>query len=173
MRQVSAESSGATWGCSRVWQRCPSKGSVSVLKDRQPSALFARWFWLIYLPLGLFAALVGIKAIGLIGGWGNLVLVIFGAYALLAARLLMERKRLGVEVPPPAKIVAGVVVVAAVVLTGGVMFLVGWRRLGDGQGLMLLAVGGFLMITSATVSMFKLVDMAIRLLGKVGSSRRR
>lgn len=132
------------------------------MKHRKPSDLFARWFWLIYLPMGLFAALLLLKVIGLIHGSANLLLVVFGAYALLATRLLIERRRLGVEVPPSDKIVVGVGIVATVVMTGAIMFIVGWKRLGNGQGLMLLAIGSFLMITSITVPMFKLVDMAVR-----------
>lgn len=139
--------------------------------DHHAARLFARWFWLVYLPLGLLLASLLLLASGVFpkGAWPALVLL--AGYGVLATRLLLERRKRGLGVPAPRSIIIGIGSVAIVLLFGSMLFAVGMDRLSTDQGLVLAAAGGFLMILSVTVPAFRIVDVFARWLGKLFTKR--
>ena len=146
------------------------------MSKRDPVKLFARWFWFVYLPLGLTGALLLLAVSGFLPGKSKLLLIPFIAYSVVGARLILERRKLGFSIPAPAQVLVGIGSVAGMVLIGGLLFGVGWDRLGDGHGLFLVYLGGFLMVLSVTTPMFKLIDVLVRSGGRVlgrRSARRR
>ncbi|HVF12823.1 MAG TPA: hypothetical protein VNA87_07035 [Actinomycetota bacterium] len=131
-------------------------------RTKHPSALFIRWFWLVYLPLGLLSAGVLLMIFRVLPASMKWPLLLLGGYGLLAVRLLIERKRKGLSVPPPRNIVIGILSVAGLLVLGAILFVLGMGRLTTTEGLVLAGVGGFLMILSVTVPTFRLVDAALR-----------
>ncbi len=136
------------------------------------STLFVRWFWLVYLPLGLLAAGVLLVVFKVLPSDMKWPLLILGAYGLVAGRLLLERKRKGLSVPPPRSIVIGILSVTGLLVLGAILFALGMGRLTTTEGLVMAAIGGFLMIFSVTVPTFKMVDAALKWSGKLISKRR-
>ena len=126
------------------------------------SSLFVRWFWLVYLPLGLFASAVILRLFGVLPGGTTWILVVLGVWGLLAIRLLIERRRAGLGVPPPKSMVIGIGSIAAMTGIGALLLILGMGRLTTGQGLAMTAIGGFLMLMSVTLPTFRLVDSMIR-----------
>ena len=134
---------------------------------------FARWFWLVYLPIGLSIALLLIWLLGLMPGQLAIPLFLLIAYDAIAVRLLLERKKLGVSVPAPRQLIFGLASVAALVVVGALSFLLGWKRLAtNGQGLRLMGVGAFLLAFSITLPLFKAIDSSVRAFSRLLSRRR-
>jgi hypothetical protein len=142
-------------------------------QSRSQKRLFARWLWLVYLPIALSSALSLIWLIGLLPGQLAIPLFLLIAYDAIAVRLLLERKKLGVSIPAPRQLVFGLASIAALVVVGAISFLVGWKRLAtNGQGLRLMGVGAFLLAFSITLPLFKVIDSIFRGTGKILSRRR-
>lgn len=138
-----------------------------------PEALFVRWLWLVFVPLGLLAALLLLLPTGLLPNWATLPILILSAYSLLAVRLILERKKKGLSTPAPRWLLLGIGSIAGAALLGLALFILGWSRLSSsGQGQALLAVGVFLMILSITAPLFKVVDIGLRTTGKIVRKRR-
>lgn len=133
----------------------------------QTRGLFARWFWVVYLPLGLLVASILLMIFGVFPKRGIPGLVLLAAYGALATRLLMERRRKGLAVPPPRSIIIGIGSVTAILLIGSTLFVVGMNRLSEDQGLVMALAGGFLMIASVTIPAFKAVDSIARRIGRI------
>ena len=130
------------------------------------SSLFARWFWLVYLPLGLLIAFAILMITGVIPKGWFLGFALLGAYGAVATRLLLERRKKGLAVPPPRSIIIGIGSVVGILLIGSISFVVGMDRLSTNSGLFLAAFGGFLMLLSVTVPTFKIVDSLARRFGR-------
>ncbi len=126
------------------------------------SSLFVRWFWLVYLPLGLFASAVILRLFSVLPSGTTWILVVLGVWGLLAIRLLIERRRAGLGVPPPKSMVIGIGSIAAMTGIGALLLILGMGRLTTGQGLAMTAIGGFLMLMSVTLPTFRLMDSVIR-----------
>ncbi len=134
---------------------------------KNPDQLFARWLWLVYAPLGFLVAFLALLPFGILPGWMKWLLVPVVIYDGLAIRLLIERKKTGLEVPAPRKIVTGVTLFAALVIVGGVLLAIGISTLGSWQGLIVASIGGFLMILSVTAPLFKFLDVVFRAMGNL------
>ncbi|HEX2054196.1 MAG TPA: hypothetical protein VHJ78_10795 [Actinomycetota bacterium] len=64
-------------------------------------AIFLRWLWLVYLPLGLLSICLLLMVFRVLEG-GILWLVgVLAAYCVVPMRLLLETKRKGLELPKP------------------------------------------------------------------------
>jgi len=131
-------------------------------KRRVSSSLFVRWFWLVYLPLGLLPSAIILRLFGVLPNGTTWIIIILGIWGLLAVRLLMERRRAGLGVPPPKSTVIGIGSIAAMTGVGALLLILGMGRLTTGQGLAMTAIGGFLMLVSVTVPTFRLMDSIIR-----------
>lgn len=140
-------------------------------RPSQSSALFVRWFWLVYLPLGLLAAGMLLVLFQVLPSRMKWPLLVLGAYGLLAVRLLIERKRKGLSVPPPRNILIGILSVTGLLVLGAILFVLGMGRLTTTEGLVMAGMGGFLMILSVTVPTFRMVDAALRWSGRLISRR--
>lgn len=77
---------------------------------------------------------------------------------------------------PPANInrltasqraMAGIVAIAVLLLVGGILLVFGMGRLDSSLGLLLAAIGGFLMILSVTVPTFRLFDLLLRAVARL------
>ncbi len=62
---------------------------------------------------------------------------------------------------------AGIVAIAALLLVGGILLVFGMGRLDSSLGLLLAAIGGFLMILSVTVPTFRLFDLMLRAVARL------
>lgn len=132
-----------------------------------PPELFARWLWLVYLPLLLLAILIALKVFRVLPGWGTAPLVLLGLYSLIALRLLIERKKSGLGVPLPRRLMTGLAAISGILVLGVILFILGVERLSSSAGLAMALMGGFLMILSVTVPTFRFVDKILRFGGRV------
>jgi len=129
--------------------------------------LFARWFWLVYLPLGLLLAVFILFVAGLLPAQGIPALIFLAVWGLLAMRLIYERRRLGLYIPPPKTFVIWTAAVTGLVLGGGVLFWLGAGSLNTNTGVAMFILGGFLMILAVTAPAFKLIDFGFRRFGRM------
>lgn len=177
-------------------------------RQQDKRALFLRWLWLVYLPLGLLALALPLMFLEVLTGGVVWLVGLLAAYCVIPMRLLMETRRKGLELPrppgrsgaaaapvrrPPAaarprgpvstgrpsqppvppqirrrRAVAGVLGIGVMLGVGGLLFILGMGRASSGSlGLALIGIGGFLMLLSVTLPTFKIVDMAVRAIGRV------
>lgn len=129
--------------------------------------LFARWFWLVHVPLGLLLATFILFVTGLLPPSGIPALVFLSVWGLLAVRLIFERRRLRLYIPPSKSFVTWVAAVTGLVLTGGILFWIGAGKLNTNTGVVMFIIGGFLMILSVTAPAFKLIDFGFRRFGRI------
>lgn len=139
---------------------------IAMVHRSNPNDLFVRWFLVVYLPLGLLAIELALLPFGILPRWTMWLLVLLAAYAVLAVRLLIERKRTGLGIPLPRKIVFSLAALAAMLAAGLGLFVAGMGRLTTSRGLAMVFVGGCLMIFSVTVPAFRLVDILLRTSGR-------
>jgi carbon monoxide dehydrogenase subunit G len=138
------------------------------------SSLFARWFWLVYLPLGLLATVLLLVGAGIMPRPFRVpLLVATGIWSGLALRLLVERRRRRLTVPAPRSIVVGIGAVVLLAVVGAVLTWVGIGRVSTSAGLAMLLVGCFFMLMAVFAPMFKLVDSGFRLAARVLTRHRR
>lgn len=138
------------------------------------SSLFARWFWLVYLPLGLLATVLLLVGTGLMPRPLRVpLLAATGIWSALALRLLVERRRRQLAVPAPRSIVFGIGAVALLAVSGGLLTWIGIGRVSTSAGLAMLLVGCFFMLMAVFAPMFKLVDSGFRLAARVLTRRKR
>lgn len=64
-------------------------------------ALFIRWLWLVYLPLGLLVLGLPLVAFQVLTGAGVWVVGLLSVYCVIPMRLLLETRRKGLELPKP------------------------------------------------------------------------
>lgn len=64
-------------------------------------ALFIRWLWLVYLPLGLLALGLPLVFFQVVTGAGVWVVGLLSVYCVVPMRLLLETRRKGLELPKP------------------------------------------------------------------------
>ncbi len=64
-------------------------------------ALFIRWLWLVYLPLGLLLLGLPLVFFQVLTGAGVWVVGILSVYCVIPMRLLLETRRKGLELPKP------------------------------------------------------------------------
>lgn len=64
-------------------------------------ALFIRWLWLVYLPLGLLLLGLPLVFFQVLTGVGVWVVGILSVYCVIPMRLLLETRRKGLELPKP------------------------------------------------------------------------
>ena len=138
------------------------------------SSLFARWFWLVYLPLGLLVTVLLLVGTGLMPAPLRVpLLAATGIWSALALRLLVERRRRQLAVPAPRSIVVGIGAVALLAVSGGLLTWIGIGRVSTSAGLAMLLVGCFFMLMAVFAPMFKLVDSGFRLAARVLTRRKR
>jgi hypothetical protein len=131
------------------------------------NALFARWFWVVYVPLGFLAGLFVLLAAGFLPSWGVWILAAVGAWSLLAVVLLFERRRRGLSVPPPKSIVKGTAWVAGLAVAGSLFGWLGTGRLTSDTGVVMALVGAFLVTFAVLAPALKIVDLLLRRLGRM------
>jgi hypothetical protein len=137
-----------------------------------PSAtLFARWFWFVYVPLGLFVPLLLLTFAGLLPRLAVAGLMVLSVWSAAAVRLLFERSRRGLAVPVPKNLVGGLSWVTGLAATGAVLGWMGLARLSSDLGLLLGFSGVFLMVLALIAPAFKLIDVIIRSGAKTVISR--
>lgn len=129
---------------------------------RRNEELFTRWLLMVYLPLGLLCAGIILLMLGVLPRGMAPGLVVLAAWGLVAIRLLWERRRLGLEVPPPRSMVIGIGSIGVMALAGAILTWVGLDRLASTSGVVMLYSGGVLMLTALFAPAFKLLDLAIR-----------
>ncbi|MGH2773011.1 MAG: hypothetical protein ACRDIU_07750 [Actinomycetota bacterium] len=129
--------------------------------------LFARWFWLVYVPLALLVVSVVLKLAGMLPAWGNVVLILLALYSVLALKLLLERRKAGVGFGLPRPLVTGLAALSGILVLGITFFVLGVERLSTTGGLAMVLIGGFLMILSVTVPTFRMVDSILRFGGRL------
>lgn len=64
-------------------------------------AIFLRWLWLVYLPLGLLALSLVLMMLRMLEGGVLWLVGLLAAYCVVPMRLLLETKRKGLELPKP------------------------------------------------------------------------
>jgi hypothetical protein len=64
-------------------------------------ALFIRWLWLVYLPLGLLVLGLPLVFFQVVTGAGVWVVGLLSVYCVVPMRLLLETRRKGLELPKP------------------------------------------------------------------------
>lgn len=129
--------------------------------------LFARWFWLVYLPLGLLIVLFVLFITDALPAWGVPMLILLAGWGLLAVRLILERRRRGLEVPLPRSLLYGIATIAGLALGGALLVWVGLARVSTSVGVAFLLLGGFLMLVAVFAPAFKLVDIFVRSAGRL------
>jgi hypothetical protein len=152
---------------------------------------------IVYIPLGLLAMGFLLLIVGTLSGPAVWLLVILGVYCVVPVRLLLEWRRRGLPLPTPRgtpaprpsrpvapprtapppprasrltasqRAMAGLAAIAALLLVGGILLVFGMGRLDSSLGLLLAAIGGFLMILSVTVPTFRLFDIVLRAVGRL------
>lgn len=70
---------------------------------RSKQALFIRWLWLVYLPLGLLAVTLPLAFLGVLSGGPVWLVGLLAVYCVIPARLLLETRRKGLELPMPPR----------------------------------------------------------------------
>jgi hypothetical protein len=134
--------------------------------------LFARWFWLVYLPLGLTAALLLLTVAGLMpAGLKVPLLAVAGAWSLIAVWLLVERWRRRVAVPAPRRLLLGIGAVAVMAVAGALLTWVGIGKVSSSEGLAMVLVGCFFILMAVFAPMFKLVDSTLRRIARLFTRR--
>ena len=127
--------------------------------------LFARWFWVVYLPLGLLGALVVVVVSGVVRRPPLLLTLVAAAYGAIAIRLLYERRRRRLVVRAPSALVGGLAWISGVGLTGAVLLWTGLERLHATAGAVLSLSGGFLILVAVLAPLLRGIDVAVRKLG--------
>ena len=64
-------------------------------------AIFLRWLWLVYLPLGILAVALPLMFFEVLTGSILWAVGLLAAYCVVPMRLLLETKRKGLELPRP------------------------------------------------------------------------
>lgn len=147
---------------------------MTALRSVRTEDLFARWFLLVYLPLGLLVVGFIFFILQLLPGWAIPALIALAIWGIFAVRLILERRKRGLEIPPPRSLVLGALTIAGLALGGVLLVLVGLARVSSAVGITLLLLGGFLMLLAVFAPAFKLVDIvlrAIRRLFRIGRRR--
>lgn len=162
----------------RSQARRPSGGQTRTAARAQPpreaSSLFARWFWLVYLPLALLTGVILLVVAGLMpAALKTPLLTLTGAWSALALAMLFERRRRHVAVRPPRRIVLGIGAVALMGVVGALLAWIGIGRVSSSEGLAMLLVGCFFILMAVFAPMFKLVDSALRLVVRLVTRRSR
>lgn len=129
-------------------------------------ALFARWLWLVYAPLAFFFILLALTFTELLPRWAIPVLLISSLWGAVSVRLIAERIRVGLAVPPPRNLVGGGTWIAGLVVTGSVLGWIGAARLSTDVGIGLALAGAFLVVFGLTAPLFKILDVALRAAGR-------
>jgi len=129
--------------------------------------LFGRWLIVVYLPIILLAVMLGLLASGALPSWGIWLVVLLAAYDILPMRLLLERKRKGLGIPLPRKIMTGAAVLSALLIIGIILFVVGMGKVNSSQGLVMVFAGGVLIILAFTVPTFRFIDILLRFGGRI------
>ncbi|MGI8427356.1 MAG: hypothetical protein ACR2FO_08595 [Actinomycetota bacterium] len=129
--------------------------------------LFARWVFVVYLPLGLLAVALALMSFGILPGWAIWLTGLLAAYDILPARLLLERRRKGLGIPLPRKILTGVAALSALLIIGIILFVLGMGKVNSSQGLVMVFAGGVLIILAVTVPTFRFIDIILRLGGRM------
>jgi uncharacterized protein YndB with AHSA1/START domain len=152
----------------------PSARPARAQPQREASALFARWFWLVYLPLALLAAAILLVVAGLMpAALRTPLLVLTGAWSALALVMLVERRRRHVAVRPPRRILIGIGAVVLMGAAGALLTWIGIGKVSSSAGLATLLVGCFFILLAVFAPMFKLVDSTFRLLVRLVTRRSR
>jgi uncharacterized protein YndB with AHSA1/START domain len=155
----------------------PAKASSTArrrVRGPEDGALFARWFWLVYLPLTLMAAVLVLTVADLMpAGLRVPLLVVVGVWSALALFLLFERRRRRVAVRAPRRIVLGIGAVALTAGAGALLTWIGIGKVSSSEGLAMLLVGCFFLLMAVFTPMFKLVDSALRLVARFLTRRSR
>ncbi|MGH2704617.1 MAG: hypothetical protein ACRDJ4_05810 [Actinomycetota bacterium] len=126
------------------------------------AGIFLRWVMLVYLPLALLAAGIVLLVGQVLPGWGLPILIGIAAWSALAVRLLVERRRRGVEVRVPRNLLVGVAALGIVAAAGFGLAWAGIGRLDTGSGPFLVLIGGFLLLVALIAPMLKLIEVAFR-----------
>lgn len=152
----------------------PARASSPVPRVAKET-LFTRWLVIVYVPLGVFAAALILFILGALPSWGNPLLLVLSIWGLLAVRLLWERRRRGLAVPPPRSMVIGIGSTALIALIGAVLSWTGVERLASTSGVVMLYLGGVLMLTAVLAPVFKVLDVGIRAVARrvLGETRPR
>lgn len=130
---------------------------------RVPSqTLFTRWLLLVYCPLGLLGAGFSLFVLGGLPGWMKPLLLLLAIWGVAATRLLWERQKLGIQVPPPRDLVLALAALTFTALMGTMLIWLGLDRLSSTSGVVMLYFGGVLVLTAVLAPIFKALDMAIR-----------
>lgn len=131
------------------------------------SDLFFRWLLIVYIPLGLLGIQLALLPFGLLPSWTRWTLPLLAAYSLVAVRLLVERKRSGLGIPLPRRILVSVGLLLGMAVAGVGLFVAGMGRLTTSGGLAMVFFGGCLMILTVAVPAFRLLDIVLRKTGRL------
>lgn len=152
-------------------QRAPQRDlrpvSIKRTAARRDPRFFTRWLVVVYLPLGLLASGFVLFVSGALPGWGGGAMVLLSAWGLVSIRLLRERKRRGVSVPPPRSMVVGFGITASTAFFGGMLSWIGVARLQTNAGVIMLYAGAFLVLVAVLAPMFKVIDSILRAAGRI------
>ncbi|MGH2768822.1 MAG: hypothetical protein ACRDIF_07705 [Actinomycetota bacterium] len=137
-----------------------------------PTDLFLRWLWLVYLPLGL----AGMGMLLLVGDvvpwWGVPIVLALTGWGAIAARLLLERRRLGLRIPTPPGRIAWVAGAGGFLVVGALLSWIGLARFTTSGGPAFLLLGGFLLLLALMVPAFRVVALALHMAGRMLARRR-
>lgn len=128
----------------------------------RPDRLFARWFGIVYLPLGLLGVVLLAVATGVLARPPLPLIAAGTAYGAVAVRLLYERRRRGLVVKAPSALVGGLAWVCGVGLTGAVMLWIGLERLHSYAGTIFSLLGAFLILVALLAPLLRAIDFALR-----------
>ena len=70
-------------------------------KHEPKPGLFKRWLLLVYLPLGTFIVALALVLGNILSGFTVWLVVVLGIYCIVPARLILETRRKGLELPKP------------------------------------------------------------------------
>lgn len=129
---------------------------------RRNEVLFARWLFVVYVPLVLLVAGIILWMLGIFPRRAGLLMTALSVWALLAMRLLWERRKKGIKVPAPRSLIVGTILIAAAALSGAILTWMGLDRLSSTSGTVMLYTGGVLILTALLAPAFKALDLAIR-----------